>query len=93
MVKKEHKSVAGQEWGRWRCSCGWKPSVRSLGFKRGYASELTAVSLHVAHRNGRLCVCGCDVDYHYAGHGKCKNEAYYKGPECSCKIFRRKKIA
>lgn len=92
-MKKEHKPVEGRIWGTWRCSCGWKPSARCLAFRRGYESELTAVSMHVAEKKGRLCVCDCDVDYHYAGHGQCKNEASYMGPQCRCKKFRRKRAS
>ena len=85
----KHKAVEDGVWGRWRCSCGWKPTARSLGIRRGYG-ELTAVSLHVAQKEGRLCVCGSDVDYHYAGHGDCKDEVRYQGPMCSCKRFRQR---
>ena len=87
-----HEAVEGSEWGKWKCSCGWKPTARSLGIQRGYG-QLTAVSFHIAEKEGRLCLCRCELNYHYAGHGKCKNETRYQGPECSCKKFRRKKTA
>lgn len=90
---KEHKAVEGRVWGKWRCSCGWKPTPRCLAFRRGYVSELTAVSFHIAQKAGRLCVCDCEVNYHYAGHGDCQNETRYKGPKCPCKRFRRKKAS
>lgn len=86
---KKHGAVEGSEWGKWVCSCGWQPTARSLGIRRGY-TELTAVTLHVAQKEGRLCVCGCGVDYHYAGHGHCKCEIKYQGPPCACKRFRKK---
>jgi hypothetical protein len=86
-MKKSHSEIGGD--GKWRCACGWKPTARSLGIRRGYG-ELYAVMLHIAANQGRLCVCGCEEHVHYAGHGACKNEKSYRGPQCECQKFKRK---
>lgn len=82
--------LVGDGWEEsWRCSCGWRPTSRALGIRKGY-TELTAVKLHIAQKRGLLCSCECELDYHYAGHGACNGEVRFMGDRCPCRKFRKK---
>ena len=87
-VKEQHKPKDRGSWphNHWVCSCGWRPTKRSIGISRGY-TDLTAVRLHIAQKEGRLCNCGCELDIHVAGHGACKGETRYMGAGCPCVRF------